>query len=136
MRHRLSWGRYFLTLYWLFFAALAVYLGQYPGYVLHPELAPYPWEGVLITCIALAIAVAILYAILRPGTFDRSWGRLAIALFYAGLLLLFGAVTFVTDMPGYYYVPAYFAAMTTLILLVRAFVMGATTLWHRARHES
>ena len=127
--------RYFLVLYWLAFVALAVDFGQYPGYVPNPELQPYPWKAVMLTCALLAVAVAILYAILRPVTFHRSWGRLGLALLYAAVLFVAGAATFVTDQPGYYYVPAYFAAATLLGLVVFAISLGLSSLWQRLRHE-
>jgi hypothetical protein len=133
MHHRIV-PKLVLAFYWLFFSALAGYFGQFPGYVQHAELEPYPWREVLLTCGALAIEVAILYVILRP--FDRSWRRLAVALVYAGLLLVFGASTAISDMPGWFYVPAYFATVTTLILAARALAMGVATIWDRTRHES
>jgi hypothetical protein len=134
MNYRLGVRRYFLAAYWLLFAAFTLYLGQFPGYVQHPELEPYPWVGVLVTWIVLAAEVAILYWILRPVTFSRSWGRLGFALLYVGALFVFGAVTFVTDMPGYHYVPAYFSAATLLGLLIFGLLMGLRSFWERVHH--
>jgi hypothetical protein len=68
-------------------------------------------------------------------TFHRSWGRVALAVLYSAVLFIAGAATFVTDQPGYYYVPAYFAAATFLGLIVFAILLGVSTLWHRVRHE-
>jgi hypothetical protein len=127
--------RYFLGAYWLVFVGLAVDWGQYPGYVLNPEQQPYPWKAVALICGLVAVAIAILYAILRPVTFHRSWGRLGFALLYAGALFVVGAATFVTDQPGYYYVPAFFSAATLLGLVAFAVLLGASTLCQRARHE-
>ena len=127
--------RYFLGAYWLLFVALAVEWGQYPGYVPNPELQPYPWRAVAVTCALLAVAVAILYAILRPFTFHHSWGRLGFALLYAAALFAVGAATFVTDQPGYYYVPAYFSAATLLGLIAFAILLAVSTLLQRTRHE-
>ena len=134
MNVRLLGRRYFLVAYWLVFAIWAVNWGKYPGFVVNPELAPYPWKAVGVTCGVLAVEVAILYAILRPVTFNRSWGRLGFALLYSACLLVFSAFTFVTDMPGYYYVPAYFSAVTMLALLVFALLLGLTGLLRRSRH--
>ena len=120
-------------IYWLVFAVLAVNWGQYPGLIAGTELPPYPWKGVVITCGVLAVETAILYAILRPVTFHRSWWRLGFALLYGGLLLVVSAFTFVTDMPGYYYVPAYFSAATMLALFMFALVLGLAGLLRR-RH--
>jgi hypothetical protein len=133
VNYRLIARRYFLVVYWLLFAAMAADWGQYPGLVLNRELVPYPWKGVGIMWALLGVEVAVLYAILRPVTFRRSWGRLALALLYAGLLVAYGVVTFVTDMPGYYYVPTYFAMATMLGLLVFAFLLGLTIWWRRRR---
>jgi hypothetical protein len=127
--------RYFLLVYWLCFALLVVDWAQYPGYVSNPELRPYPWKAVALTCTLLAVAVAILYTILRPVTFHRSWGRLGSALLYAAAMFVAGAATFVTDQPGYYYVPAYFAAATLLGLTLLAVWLGFAALWQRVRHE-
>ena len=126
--------RYSLAVYWLAFAALTVDWGQHPGFVAHPELAPYPWNGVAVTLGVLAVEVAILYAILRPVTFHRSWGRLGFALLYAGILLVVSAFTFVTDLPGYYYAPAIFSAATMLGLILLTLVLGLSALWQRGRH--
>jgi len=134
MNVRLLGRRYFLVVYWLVFATWAVNWGKYPGLVVSPELAPYPWKAVGVTCGVLAVEVAILYAILRPVTFDRSWGRLGFALLYGACLLVFSAFTFVTDMPGYYYVPAYFSAVTVLALVVLALLLGLAGLLRRGRH--
>lgn len=114
MRYGIFVRRYFLLVYWLAFVALAVDFGKYPGLVAQPELQPYPWKAVVVTSVLLAAAAAVLYAILRPVTFRGSWGRLSLALLYAVVLFVVGAVTFITDQPGYYYVPAYFAATTLL----------------------
>jgi hypothetical protein len=135
MKYGVLARRYFLGAYWLLFVGLAVDWGQYPGYVPNPELQPYPWKAVALSCAFLAVAVAVLYAILRPVTFHRSWGRLGFALLYAAVLFVVGAATFVTDQPGYYYVPAYFSAATLLGLIVFAVFLGASTLWQRTRHE-
>ena len=134
MNYRIGVRRYFLAAYWLLFAVWTTFLGQFPGYVEHPELEPYPWIAVSLTSTLLAVEVTILYWILRPVTFHRSWGRLAFALLYVGSLFVFSAITFVTDMPGYYYVPADFATATLLGLIVFGFVMGLRTLWKRAHH--
>jgi hypothetical protein len=133
MNVRLLCRRYFLVAYWLVFAIWTVNWGKYPGLVLNPELTPYPWKAVGVTCGVLAIEVAILYAILRPVTFDRSWGRLGFALLFGACLLAFSALTFFTDMPGYYYVPAYFSVITMLALLLFTLLLGLAGLLRR-RH--
>ena len=134
MNVRLLGRRYFLVAYWLVLVTWAANWGKYPGLVVNPELAPYPWKAVGVTCGVLAVEVAILYAILRPVTFDRSWSRLGFALLYGVCLLTFSAFTFVTDMPGYYYVPAYFSAITVLALLVFALLLGLAGLLRGSRH--
>jgi hypothetical protein len=89
--------RYGLIIYWAAFAALTVRAGHDPGFA--PSLTAYPWKGVALTVGQLAIAVAILYAILRPRTFRRSWGRLGTAFLF--VLVLFAFTLAPTDMPGY-----------------------------------
>ena len=44
--------------YWLLFAMLALYLGQFPGYVQHPENVPYPWLAVILVWLLLALLLA------------------------------------------------------------------------------
>jgi hypothetical protein len=98
------------------------------------ELQPYPWKEVGLTCTSMAAEVAILYGILSPVTFNRSWRRLGFALLYAAILFIVGAVVSLkSDQPPYYYVPSYFGAATLLGLTVFAMWLGISTIWHRVR---
>ena len=81
---------YALPLYWLVFALFTTVAARDPGFVPHREHAPYPWVGLTVTCALLALETGILGWILRPRSFDRSWGRLGAAL---ALYLGFAAVT-------------------------------------------
>ena len=116
--------RYGLTFYWLAFAGYTLEAARHPGLVALDAQVPYSWDGVVATWAVLGVATVILHAILRPRTFRRSWGRLAGALGYALVLTALALVTFVTDMPGYVYVPAYFAAVTLLGLVLLALVLA------------
>lgn len=108
-------------------------LAKNPGFVLHPESAPYPWLGVFEIWGILAIFTVILYAILRPATFDNSWKRLAGAVAFVALLLAFCIATFVTDMPGLFYVPTWYAMTTFAILLFFAFARAVIQIAKRTR---
>jgi hypothetical protein len=110
--------RYGLVLYWLAFAVYTLDAARNPGLLLPGAPAPYPWRGVLATWLALAVLTGGLHAILRPRTFHRSWARLAWALAYSIVLLAASFVTFVTDLPGFFYVPGMFALITPLALLL------------------
>jgi hypothetical protein len=117
--------RYGLAAYWLVYAILTLDWARHPGFVPDPESVPYPWGAVFVTWGVVAVAVGILYAILRPPTFHQSWGRLGGALLFTAGLTLLAAMTFLSDMPGYYYVPHLFSFFTLLGLLLLA---GALTL--------
>jgi len=123
--------RWFLLFHWVAFAGLATELAKNPGFVSHSEAVPYPWLGVFEIWSILAIFTAILYAILRPVTFDNSWKRLAGAIAFVAFLLALCIVTFVTDMPGLYYVPGWYAITTLSLLLFFSFVRVATYLARR-----
>ena len=108
-------GRFDWLVYWFAFAAFTVDAGRYPGFVAHPETAPYPWGAVLFTCALLGAQTAALNATLRRVATTPSWSRVAAA---SGLALLFAiasTVTFSTDMPGYYYALPMFALTNVII---------------------
>ncbi|MDR7149564.1 hypothetical protein J2W49_001513 [Hydrogenophaga palleronii] len=128
--------RYCLLLYWLMFALITLYQAQWPGLMLHPERWSYPWRAVAIVWALLAVLVGVLYVILRPETFHRSWGRLAGALVYAAGLLVVGILSVVTDMPGYYYVPAQFSVVTMAVMLIFAAFQVLSVLWCRRRNSA
>ena len=129
--------RYWLAFYWLIFACLAAVWGQNPGLLPRSQpLPPYPWTGVVITWIILAVEICVFYKIVyRPKNEKRpQWQRLRDALFYLFGLCVFEVFIGVTDMPGYAYVNLYFAATSFAILCVIAVALGLTKLWGRLRH--
>jgi hypothetical protein len=119
------WRRYGLAVYWLVFALYASDAARYSGYVAHRRTASYPWAGLVATWVDLALEIAFLGWILRPRTFDQSWGRLAAALGVYAVLAVLSAGTFVTDLPGYSYVPGQFHMLTFVGLFVFALVTAA-----------
>ena len=133
MNIRMVARRYCLLFYWLVFAVFTMYEAQYPGLMLHPEEWRYPWGAVVVVWALLAILVGILYAILRPVSFNRSWGRLLAALAYSAILLLLGYFSVVTDMPGYYYVFAQFSIVTMAGMLIFAVFRALSTMWRWRR---
>ncbi|AVP96801.1 hypothetical protein C7S18_06120 [Ahniella affigens] len=104
------------ALYWLLFAVLAVFAAQSPGFVRHPELAPYPLRGLFIMWVILAALVAAFYFILRPALGGGSSARLSAGLALSVAMVTASFFTMVTDMPGLYYVPHYFSLVTFLVL--------------------
>jgi hypothetical protein len=119
------WRRYGLVVYWLVFALYAADAARYSGFVVHRQMAAYPWVGLVGTWVNLALEVALLRWLLRPLTFARSWGRLAAALGVYAVLGVLSAVTFATDMPGYFYVPGQFHMVTFVGLFVFALAAAA-----------
>jgi len=125
--------RYCFLAYWLMFALLTLRQARYPGLMRHPEEWRYPWDAVVVMWALLAVFVGGLHLILRPASFHRSWGRLLAAFAYSAVLLALGVDSVVTDMPGYYYVPAFFSFVTMAGLLVFALLQGVSALWYRRR---
>jgi len=127
MRYKLGF-----TLYWLLFAVLAIFAAQNPGYVIHPERAPFPWLYLFITFGILAIFVIAYYFILKPAG-GSSFVRVAIALILSIAMLTACVLTLYTDMDGLYYMPFYFSLLTFLVLFVMFIVRAGRILWHRVR---
>ena len=127
--------RYGFAAYWIIFVCWTVRAGKEPGLVVSRVLRPYPWADVLWTCGVLAIETAVLYVILRPYSFRWSWGRFGSALLLACGLLSWEVSAIGTDMPGYVYMPAAFALITTVVLLIAGLVMSTAWLARRTRRE-
>jgi hypothetical protein len=128
--------RYAWVLYWLGFSALAVRGGFSRGLVRHRELAPYPWVGVAWTSALLGVLTFTLHRILKLGSWQPSWFRWAASV---GLALAFAAWEFewtATDMPGYMYVPRFFATVTLLLLLASGTIGVAYIAFRRWRERS
>jgi len=119
------------ALYWLVFAVFSVFAARSPGYVRHPELAPFPWLGLVIVWLILAVLVTAFYFILKPASIHRSSLRLGVA-FTLSLAMVIGSIlTMVTDMPGLYYMPHYFSALTFLVLLIASASSAWQALWRK-----
>jgi hypothetical protein len=127
---------YGLAIYWLAFAAYTIYVAQFPGLIAHPELWSHPWRAVLVVWALLGILIGVLHLILRPATYRYSWARLIGALIYSAVLLTLGILSVVTDMPGYYYVPAMFSVVTFGLLLVFALVQTGFSLIRKGSHAA
>ena len=116
IRHILK--RYWLVLVWLFFGPITADAARNPGFVPNPETVPYPWEAALFTWARLGVECAVFFAILRSGR------RLPLAVALAAILFLLSMMFWVTDMPGYHYVPGQFH-FALVILLGLAWVAKA-----------
>ena len=108
--------QYFLPCWWLLFAGKTLEAANNPGYVMHPENVRYPWRGVLLVWLLLAVESAVLFAIVRPQKV-RPWRRVGAAAVLFGILSAPTAVFVVTDMPGLYYVPGSFHFATFAVLI-------------------
>jgi len=86
------------ALLWLAGIAAVVASGSsVDGYKLHvmqvPLPHPYPLTGVVNTSLALTFEIAVIYAVIRPATYNQSWGRALAALFVAAMAFLFSLAT-------------------------------------------
>ena len=86
------------ALLWLVgIAAVAASGFSVDGYKLHvmqvPLPHPYPLTGVVNTSCVLTFELAVIYAVMRPATYDRSWGRALSAVFVAAIGFLFSLAT-------------------------------------------
>jgi hypothetical protein len=72
-------SKIFATLWLAGVASLVASGFSVDGYKLHVERIPlphpYPLTGVLFTSFALTLEFGLIYALLRPSTYARSWGR-------------------------------------------------------------
>jgi len=83
--------------FWLVGAGITAWSGtRVDPYMLHvmgvPLPHPYPWQGVLLIIGIQTIEVLLFYALVRPGSYQRSWVRALLALLLSLMLLgFFGA---------------------------------------------
>jgi hypothetical protein len=119
--------------YWLFFAVLSVFAAQNPGYVRHPELAPYPWLFLFAMVAFLALLVVVFYVVLLPPRFRSSYWRLPVALGLGVAMFVASVLTFVTDMPGLFYMPHLFSLITMIFLLAISASTAVGALWRKLR---
>lgn len=111
--------RHWYGLYWLAFVLVAVDWGRNPGFVIHPELQPYPWLAVLVVSAILALFTAWLLSVIRPRPARVVWVRWVNAVAFVMVLLFLVPLLVVTDGPGYAYVLPLFAFVTLFVLLGR-----------------
>lgn len=93
---------------------------------------PYPLSGVVTTSVALALELAVIYAVLRPATYDKSCGRALGAAFVAAIAFLLSLVFLMHGAP---YWGAYCLVLfwLTLGLLVLFLVSAATRIYSGRR---
>jgi hypothetical protein len=113
--------------YWIVWCLVTMRQGQYPG-LENLSRWHYPVWGVISVSALIGIFIGILYLILRPATYHRSWRRLFAAIAYSGALVALGIVTLVADMPGHAYVPAMFAIVNMALLLLFAKIQAGIAL--------
>jgi hypothetical protein len=104
--------------------------------MLNPEEWRYPWGAAIVVWILVGVFISILYLILRPVTYNFSWGRLVSALTYSALLLMAGLASVGTDLPGYYYVPAQFAIINMALILLFTAMQCGMAIWRWVKHAA
>lgn len=124
---------------WLAGIAIVVASGfSVDGYKLHvmqvPLPHPYPLTGVVNTSLVLTFELALIYAVIRPATFNRSWVRALCAVFVAAMALLFSVVTLMHAPP---YWGAHFLLLCGLTAgLIVLFLTTAGMRLYRRRRET
>jgi len=131
------YGSKAFALIWLAGVAGVVAAGfSVDGYRLHvmqmPLPHPYPFEGVAAFCGAITVEVALLYAVIRPATYDRSWGRALFAIFVSGAAFLLTVVTMM-HAPPYWGAHGLFLFCLTLASMLLFLVSVASRLHGRLR---
>ncbi len=117
-----------IPILWLV-SVLAAFRGGFQlGYVPPPppgQTYPYPWLGVILTSVVTATESALLYLVLRPHRFVWSIRRVGISFAVFLTLSILGICTFVTDQPGYAYVPGQYTFLLTAFLFVLLIITAA-----------
>lgn len=106
--------KYFYIYAWVVALALYVYAGFLPDYYAignHIPVPSYPVADVIHFSVLSAIECGLLAIIIRPWSFDKSWGRLLVS------LILFFLLLFVSAVPSIHAPPIY-AAHVFWVLLV------------------
>lgn len=125
------------TMFWLFNAAMAVYVtlrsGLYLGLLGSPSAGEdaqlSPWPDILLAWFVCALATVVVYLILRKVRYKATW-----LVLYAMLLLAVVAVTIPTDYMGAFGV-MFFLPFSTLLLawLLRVWVLLSSAWMRRGR---
>ena len=113
---------------WIFVALWAVGIvlllwagTRVDGYQLHvrgiPLPHPYPWAGVLTVCAAMSIEMLIFYGLIRPESYQRSWGRALCATAGGTSLVLFFGLGLMHS-PPYVFSHWLWLAISTLAFLL------------------
>jgi len=114
---------------WLLGLANAVKDGFDPGY--WGTYTVYPLVPLIKVSLRITVEAAVLYGIVRPGSYNRSWKRLLIA------LVLFAFATSresdMTDQPGLFYSNGAFLDLVVLALLLALLAYAFTGLRRRLR---
>ena len=125
------------ALLWLVGIVVVVASGfSVDGYKLHvmqvPLPHPYPLTGVVNTSCVLTFAFAVIYAVVRPPTYNKSWGRALSAVFVAAIGFLFSLATLM-HAPPYWGVHCLLLLGLTVGLTVLFIASAAMRLRSRCR---
>ena len=104
------------------------------GYMLHvmriPLPHPYPLGGVITMSIILVVELALTYAVIRPASYARSWGRALCATMLSALALLISA-PMLMHAPLYFYLHSLILLFLTFGLVVVFVVSTVAAIRHR-----
>ena len=115
--------------------AMLVWAGFMPDHWMRRHLPPgidpgYPLQAVLSFCAIVLLECSLLYALLRPTSYHRSWGRALCAC----LLALVIAVAWLSGFmhaPPYYGMHLQWWLLVTLSVMLLALYSSAQALWQR-----
>jgi Kef-type K+ transport system membrane component KefB len=107
-----------LFVYWATFTILMARSALNPGFVADRQHQPYPWRTVVAYAFAFALVTFWLgrWWNLR---FQRRANRIGEVFVFVGLLLFFVLLGLSSDLPGYGHGVTWFAAATTVVLVLR-----------------
>ena len=129
-------NKIFATLWLAGVASLVASGFSADGYRLHvmriPLPHPYPLTGVLSTSFALTLEFGLIYALLRPSTYARSWGCALCAIAVAATAWLASALSLIHS-PPYLFTHCLILLCLTVGLVVLFLVSSVAAFRHRLR---
>jgi len=127
-------NKIFATLWLAGIASLVASGFSVDGYRLYvmriPLPHPYPLGGVLAVSSELTLELGLVYALIRPSTYARSWGRALCAAAFSAIVWLASAILLM-HAPPYFVVHCLVLALVTVGLLVLFLVSAVAAIRYR-----